>query len=109
MTKLLFDKCPRCDGKWQELTFEGMKYSNTVCTNCYAMVDEHIFILKDFLSEVKNWEGHVNLAWERNGYGQSISCFYGSFTERVNGTGLKLPCLPYTISKEKFKLYLLFS
>jgi hypothetical protein len=93
------DKCHRCHGDWQEDTTRTPTI-RWKCQACNMMIDELYLTLRSPLGDPDR-----HLGW----FPYEHICMYASIIDRVQGTETRLPWLPFDITSEKLKLYLLFS
>jgi hypothetical protein len=98
-----FETCPRCSGNWekQNLSVSGEKFPYYRCNAC----DLHYYDNREEISLRRFIKPDYNLVWFYN----ENCCGYGSLEDAMSGTTLRLPWLPFAISKERFRLLLLFS
>ena len=89
-----FTVCPRCQGEWEHC---GIEYNKCVdCKSKYSF-RSLTFYIQDFL------------LWNDVLYFFEDKCVYQTFDDFLGGIELHLPLLPYDITPEKLKFYLLFS
>jgi hypothetical protein len=95
-SSILYNVCPRCNSQWQ------FKLSpQCACGMAYHIPPAyHCLVLRSFLGIEGNY-----LTWDIDNH----FCLYGNWPECVCGTATKLPWLPYDITPEKLKMYILFS
>lgn len=108
-----FPNCPRCGGKWKRFVQKHNEQINPACkyicsdssclyfNNHYSAPDKFGYVLAWF-----SGEGHL-VEWVKEG---TWILIYGNDKEPSKGLQeLTLPTIPYTITLDKLKTYILFS
>lgn len=98
-----FESCPRCNGNWEStfVSYKEEKFPFYRCNSCNI----HYFDNREEVALRGILKPQTNLVW----YCNENYCRYGSMEDVVNDSTLRLPWLPFTISKDRLKLILLFS
>lgn len=90
---LKFKVCPRCHNDWPCIDISIIQCLN--CHMCYHHKYGHLFISNFLVSndQLSFFDRY---------------CHYSTFLNFLDGKMVNLPLLPYNITPEKLKLYLLF-
>jgi Zn-finger nucleic acid-binding protein len=99
---VMHDKCPRCGGNWEDLG-PGTKVCMANRFECDMMACQHrgdFYFLTITLKDARGAE--YNIYWDE------IDCMV-DVTDKIVDINARLPTLPYGISIDKLKKYLVFS
>lgn len=98
-----FSFCPRCNETWEEGQIRNGKdiVKFLVCETCDVRFFENPqqLVFRNFI------KSEYNLVWDF----KDNCCYYSSLNDVMRGRTLKLPWLPFSINKDKFKTILFFS